>query len=151
MLCGNQNLCMRHAIIIVQNANIWIYKINFWKYKRWLVETLKKPCLYVTQPKSHNQFRPVENSIAQCCAAHIVQCIVNNVIQVCYTWSQADLGWTILLTTLNNVGRITLFNVVLNSPDQVVRFLLYMCKSIELNTKRELSRVSRGFHGKKTK
>ena len=30
--------------------------------------------LCTTQPKVHNLFRVVKNSIEQCCAAHIVQC-----------------------------------------------------------------------------
>ena len=37
---------------------------------------------------------------------------------------QAQQCWTILLTTLNNVGSKTLFNAVFNSPGQVVRFWL---------------------------
>ena len=32
--------------------------------------------------------------------------------------------WTILLTTLNNVGSKVLFNIVFISPEQVVRFWL---------------------------
>ena len=35
--------------------------------------------------------------------------------------------WTILLTTINNVGSTTLFKAVFINPEQVVRFLLCKC------------------------
>ena len=53
-----------------------------------------------TQQKSHNLFRAVENSIKQCFAAYI-----DNIEQ-------------------HNVGSKTLFNAVVNNPEQVVRLLL---------------------------
>ena len=53
---------------------------------------------------------------------------------------QAQQCWTLLLTTLNNVGSTTLFKAVFINPEQVVRFLLCSAKvfideviKIELN------------------
>ena len=53
--------------------------------------------------------------------------VVNNIVQHCYTWLQANSGsstCSVLLTTLNNVGSKTLFNAVFIRPEQVVHFLL---------------------------
>ena len=50
--------------------------------------------------------------------------VVNNIVQHCYIWFQASSDSTtcsILLTTLNNVGRTTLFDHVFIRPEQVVR------------------------------
>ena len=79
-----------------------------------------------TQQKTHNLFWPDENSIEQCCAAHIVQGC-QQYCQHCYTCLQANSGsstCSVLLTTLNNVGSTTLFSPVFIRPEQVVRFLL---------------------------
>ena len=63
--------------------------------------------------------------------------VVNNIVQHCYTWLQANSGsstCSVLLTTLNNVGSKTLFNAVFIRPEQVVRFLLcmFMCALISI-------------------
>ena len=53
--------------------------------------------------------------------------VVDNIVQHCYTWLQANSGsstCSVLLTTLNNVCSKTLFNAVFIRPEQVVRFLL---------------------------
>ena len=81
--------------------------------------------LLCTQQKSHNLFWPDENSIEQCFAAHIVQgTILFNIVTPDCRLIQAQQYRTILLTTYNNVGSTTLFNVVFIRPEQVVRFLL---------------------------
>ena len=41
--------------------------------------------------------------------------------------------WTILLTTLNNVGSTTLFKAVFINPEQVVRFLLWTKNNLTTN------------------
>ena len=60
--------------------------------------------------------------IRQCFASHIVAKILNNIVK-------PGSGATMLnniLTTLNNVGSQTLFNVVFIKPEQVVHFLLWI-------------------------
>ena len=52
-----------------------------------------------------------------------------DIVHHCYTWLQASSGsttWSVLLTTLNNVGSKTLFNAIFIRSEQVVRF--WLCK-----------------------
>ncbi len=64
--------------------------------------------------KNYHLFKVVENRMQQCCATHIVHIVVNNIVQHCYTWLrgliQAQQCWTILLTTMHNVGSTTLLH-----------------------------------------
>ena len=63
--------------------------------------------------------------IRQCFASHIVAKILNNIVK---PGSGARM-LNDILTTLNNVGSQTLFNVVFIKPEQVVHFLLWIVKN----------------------
>ena len=89
-----------------------------------------------TRVKTHNLFRVDENSLEQCCAAHIVTPDCGLI--------EAQQCWTILLTTLNNVGSTTLFKVVFINPEQVVRFLL--CRKVSSQKLPRACLVSRKLH-----
>jgi hypothetical protein len=72
------------------------------------------------------------NRIGQCCAAHIVHTcqltILNNIVE-------PESGVTILLTTVNNVGRTTLFNPVFINIATVTVVRFFDANNTGINSK----------------
>ena len=78
-------------------------------------DTLEIHSKNIVQP-----FKAVENSID----CSMLPTILFSIVTPDRRLIQAQQCWTILSTTLNNVGSKTLFNAVFDCPEQVVRFRL---------------------------
>ena len=68
-----------------------------------------------TQQKTHNVLRVVENSIVQCCAAHVVH--------ICQQYCSALLY--LIVYNYEQCGQQNIEQCCFNSPQQVVHF--YVC------------------------
>ena len=93
--------CVNKTMLFMANSNQTIHR--------------KWNCWSLTHVKMHNLFRVDENSLEQCCAAHIVQCchsLVNNIVQYCYTWLQANSGSTMLNNIVDNIEQCGQHNIV---------------------------------------